>query len=305
MSTPQSGILPEGSSAALFLTLTLAPNSTTPSEAREGIRAVPRLTAELSAQHPSANLVSVVAIGADCWDVVIGEPKPGELRPFFPLENGGRSAPATEEDIFVHIRSSRPDLNYLLATHLMAAFGKSVERVEEITGFRYLDNRDLTGFVDGTENPEGEERPRVALVGEGDPAFSGGSFVHIQRYEHRMENWQKVDVAEQERVIGRTKVDNVEMEDDLRPPTAHISRVDIKVEHGKQEILRHSMPYGDTSRAGLYFVAYGASPAPFENMLKRMILADDQGHFDHLLKYTRAVTGAAFFAPSLEFLSTI
>jgi len=186
----------------------------------------------------------------------------------------------------------------------MAEFGGSISIVEEINGFRYLENRDLTGFIDGTENPEGDERADVALVAQDDPDFAAGSYVNMQRYIHDLHNWETLSVHEQEAAIGRTKADDVELADGVKPPTAHISRVVIEQDGEELEILRHSMPYGDVREAGLLFIAYARTPDNFDRMLDRMVHADADGHYDHLLDYTRAVTGCSFFAPSMEFLES-
>ena len=306
MTTPQSGILPEASPAALFITLQLRPGCDL-AQLRQGIAAVPRLTAELAAEldaeYPNAGLLSVVGVGADCWPKIFPGTMPAGLRPFPAQDSGGRKAPSTPADLLLHIRSARHDLNFVLARRLLDALAPAVGIVEEVQGFRYLDNRDLTGFVDGTENPKDADRARVALAGGQEGDLAGGSYIHIQRYVHDLAAWEKLRVSDQEQKIGRTKADDIEMEDDAKPPTAHISRVDIKEGEEKVEILRHSMPYGDSSTAGLYFVSYGASPRPFEQMLERMFQSDREGHYDHLIDFTTAVTGASFFAPPLEFLA--
>ncbi len=165
-----------------------------------------------------------------------------------------------------------------------------------------MDNRDLIGFVDGTENPAGDHRGEVALVGDDDPEMAGGSYVAIQRYIHDLAAWESQPIEEQEQIIARTKADDVEFESTDKAPTAHFKRVSIK-EGGKSlEILRHSMPYGTTSEHGLYFVAYCDTPGNFEDMLEQMIVGDVDGHYDHLLNYSWAVTGASFFAPSRDWL---
>ena len=163
---------------------------------------------------------------------------------------------------------------------------------------------DLTGFVDGTENPQGMHRREVALVHACDDAtFAGGSYLHVQRYQHNLTLWRSLKDAEQEDVYGRTKVDNIEYESDQKPLTAHTKRTSLKDAQGKSiEILRQSMPYGDMKQQGLFFISYCQSPEPFEVMLKSMIYGDGHGNVDSLLKYTQAETGAAFFAPSLTFL---
>ncbi|MBI3992652.1 MAG: Dyp-type peroxidase [Candidatus Lambdaproteobacteria bacterium] len=301
MAAPQSGILPPGNSHALFVTLLLNAGRSAMAQAGAACRAVPRLTRELAATCPEAQLGSVVGIAAQAWERLFTGPRPRHLHPFVAQHEGERHAPATPVDVLLHIRSERADVNYLLAKAVMSAFGKSVVVAEDIAGFRYLDNRDLTGFVDGTANPQGEERAAVALVAD-DPPFAGGSYVHLQRYVHNLAAWEQLPVAQQESVIGRTKAGDVELDDDSKPPTAHIARVEIEEQGEELELLRHSMPYGGAREAGLVFVAYGRSPHAFETMLARMIHADAAGHYDHLMRYTRAVTGALCFAPPLDFL---
>lgn len=304
MGRPQSGILPAANGHALFITLLLAQGETAGRTARETAAAVPGLTDELAAAYPEAALTSVIGVGSNAWDRLFPDRRPAQLRRFTEVEGQGGRAPATPADLFLHIRGERPDLNFELARRLMQRFGESVTVVEEVTAFRYLDSRDLTGFVDGTENPTGEARAEVALVGEGDPAFAGGSYIALQRYIHDLPAWERLPVAEQERIIARTKADNVEFDSDDKPPTAHIKRVSIKEDGRSLEILRHSMPYGTTSEHGLYFVAYCATPNNFDKMLSRMLIADDEGHYDHLMDYSRAVTGAAFFAPARDWLES-
>ncbi len=300
----QSGVLAEANSNALFLTLML--NPTAPEDlvrVRAFCGEFPAMTAALAGRDPAACLASVLAFGAGAWEQLFDAPRPAALRVFKAREQGARKAPSTPADLLLHIRSERRDLNYELAKRAREALGDAVRPVEEVFGFRYFESRDLTGFVDGTENPAGEERAQVALVAEGD--LAGGSYVHLQRYVHDLSRWQRLAIAEQEGVIGRTKADDQELADDVKPATAHISRVVIEDEGEELEILRHSMPYGDTDEAGLVFIAYAASPVRFERMLDAMIYADAQGHYDHLMNYTRAVTGAAFFAPSESFLASI
>ncbi|MFQ5643696.1 MAG: Dyp-type peroxidase [Thiogranum sp.] len=305
MPTPQSGILPEGNSTACFIVATVNAGKDAAAQARSGCAAVPDLTREVAAIDPDAGLASVVAIGPDCWDrMYSGRGRPAALRPFRARAEGTRQAPATAGDLLLHIRSERRDLNYVLARKIMAEFGASISIVEVTDGFRYLENRDLTGFVDGSENPEGNERAEVALVAQDDPDFAAGSYISMQRYIHNLADWEALPVNEQEAIIGRTKADDVELADGVKPPTAHISRVAIEEDGRELEILRHSMPYGDVREAGLLFIAYAGTPDNFDRMLDRMICTDADGHHDHLLDYTRAVTGCAFFAPSMEFLGS-
>lgn len=264
---------------------------------------LPDMTAEVAALDRAGGLVSVIAFGAGAWDQIYPAARPEGLAPFQAFADDGRRAPATEADIFLHLRADRRDLIFALARRVRLALGEAVEVIEEVHGFRNFDSRDLIGFVEGTENPQGiEERSAVALLGEGD--FAGGSFVNIQRYLHDLTRWEALSVREQEDIIARTKEDDVEYPSDQKPPTAHIKRVSIEVDGESLKLLRHSMPYGTADEHGLYFVAYAGRPDSFSRMLEAMIVADEAGHYDHLMDYTRAVTGAAFFAPPVDWLTS-
>jgi len=226
--------------------------------------------------------------------------RPRQLAPFIAIEGPGGSAPSTGGDAIVHIISTRPDLNFELAQRLRQLLGDTVKVMEEIHGFRYLDSRDLTGFIDGTENPGGDLRAAVALIDDEDPDFAGGSYIFTQRYIHDLRKWSQLQVTEQEKIIGRTKPDSVELPDKL--PTSHVGRVVIEEDGAELQILRHSFPYGTTTEAGLFFIAYTKNPDIPHKMLQRMMGTLDDGHHDHLLGYSQAVSGANFFAPSLAVL---
>lgn len=301
MPQPQSAICPEAGAFGLFLTLTIpGPDYST---VRPLLAAIPNQTAAVAAELGEPCLVSSVAVGAALWPQIMGSPLPEGLVPFQALSDGGRHAPATPADLFIHIHSPRHDANFALARRIMDGLAPHVALVEEIHGFKNQGNRDLTGFVDGTENPQGDDRAAVALIPDG--PFAGGSFVSIQRYVHQLRRWDRMAVPDQEAVIGRTKSDDQEMEDSVKPPTAHIARVVIEEDGAELEVVRHSLPYGTTAEAGLYFVAYCASPAPFRKMLEAMVLRDAEGHYDHLLDHSQPVTGAAFFAPSQDLLASL
>ncbi len=270
---------------------------------RHAAAGLPEMTAEVAALDPAANLVSVIAFGVGVWDGIYPASRPVGLAPFQAFADDGRSAPATEADIFVHLRADRRDLVFALTRRLRLALGDAVAVVEEVHGFRILDGRDWTGFVDGTENPQGDEdRNEVALLSEGD--FAGGSFVNIQRYVHDLSSWETLSVHQQEDIIARSKEDDVEYPSEKKPPTAHINRVSIEVDGESLKVLRHSMPYGTADEHGLYFVAYAGRPDSFSRMLEAMIVADAAGHYDHLMDYSRAVTGATFFAPPMDWLKS-
>lgn len=303
MLSPQSGIIPDANTDAVFLILSIKDAPEHLSIIRNTCAEIPTITSKLAETYPQAGLSSTISIGNSAWDKLYPGNKPIGLAPFPAQEEGSRKAPATPGDLLLHIRSNRRDVNFLLLKEAIKQFGQSVTIEEEVDGFRYLDSRDLTGFVDGTENPEGEHRGEVALVGEDDPVFTRGSYIHCQRYVHHLDDWEKQSIQEQETIIGRTKTDDIEFSSEEKAPIAHIKRVNLKDEQGKSmEILRHSMPYGTAREAGLFFIAYSKTPRHFTDMLKAMIHADLHGHYDHLMNYSTAVTGCAFFAPSIEFL---
>ena len=304
MAEPQAGILPEANRQAVFLTLLVAPGEAAATTARRVIAGIPVLGDEISTLDPEARLSSVIGIGSAAWDRLFPAARPEGLAPFQPFADANRSAPATPADLLLHVRSERQDLCFEMARRVFERFGAAVALVEETHGFRYLDSRDLTGFVDGTENPQGEDRAIVALLDERAGDFAGGSFVNIQRYIHDLKAWNRLSTAEQEPIIGRTKADNIEFESEQKPPTAHIKRVSLKEDGVSLEMLRHSMPYGSASEYGLQFIAYTGRADTFGRMLEAMIVADAEGNYDHLMNFSSAVTGATFFAPSRDWLAS-
>lgn len=305
MAKPQEGILPEPGSHALFMVLKVR----SPRQARAVARIVarvPSLAAKVIRLDRRSRLVANVAFGTRLWSRISKKSKPRGFRPFKKTGKGKLVAPATGGDVLVHATSNRQDLNFELAQRLRGELGDRVRVLEEVHGFRYLDTRDLTGFIDGTENPKGKrERSNVALIGDDDRAFAGGSFVFTQRYVHDLSSWSRLSDSSQEKKIGRRKRNSVELRGKDKPPTAHISRVVIEEKGEELEIVRHSVPYGNTSEAGLFFIAYTKDlKIPFK-MLDRMFGVSGDGKHDHLMDFTKPVSGATFFAPSQSVLRSI
>jgi porphyrinogen peroxidase len=295
MSTPQSAILPEASQHALYMVINVTNKS---EELIKQCAALPALIETIKKQNKVDSLFASLAFGADYWDAIHPASSPQRLKAFIELGEGDVSAPATGGDIFLHVHSDRKDMTYLLASEFLEPIRDDLSVLDEVNGFHYLDDRDLTGFIDGTENPEGEERTEVALIDD-EPEFNGGSYVLTQRYVHNLQKWQTVSDNEQEKIIGRTKPDSEELDDDIRPETAHISRVVIEEDGEELEIVRHSLPYGQASgEAGLFFCAYSKDNTILEKMLAKMFGTSGDGLHDHLLDYTTAKSGAYFFAPS-------
>ncbi len=305
MAQPQSVIIPQPNPAALFVVLKVKNFADAQALARIASR-MPALTAEVAAIDPGAQLVSAVGFGAEFWSVISPAAKPQGLRPFKAIAAAGRIAPATGGDLLFHIVSKRHDLNLELGMRLRRQLGAMVEVMEDVRGFAYLDSRDLTGFIDGTENPKTDrERAAAALIGAEDPDFAGGSFIVTQRYIHNLEKWRALPEEEQEKIIGRRKADSEELADDLKPPTAHIARVVIEENGEELQIVRHSFPCATVSEQGLFFIAYCKTPDIPERMLTRMMGVAGDGLHDRLMEFTQAVSGANFFAPSLETLKRL
>ena len=298
MSQVQSGILPEHCRAASWIEA----NVTDVDTLRDGCRIFSDKLATFQAKFPEAALGAVVAFGHDAWRKLSGSEEARELKNFTPLGKG--LAPATQYDVLIHILSLRHDVNFSVAQAALEAFGDALEVQEEIHGFRWVEERDLSGFVDGTENPAGEEtRREVAVIKEGVDA--GGSYVFVQRWEHNLRQLNRMSVSEQEMMIGRTKEANEEIDGDARPVTSHLSRVDLK-ENGKGlKIVRQSLPYGTASGThGLYFCAYSARLHNIEQQLLSMF-GDTDGKRDAMLRFTKPVTGGYYFAPCAERLLTL
>ena len=174
-------------------------------------------------------------------------------------------------------------------------------------GFGIFDDRDLLGFVDGTENPRGETARQSAIVGNEDAAFSGGSYVIVQKYLHNLKAWDALPVETQERIIGRRKLSDIELSDVEKPPYAHNALTNIEVNGQQLQILRDNMPFGRPGQGefGTYFIGYSRSPAVTETMLQNMFLGDPPGNYDRLLDFSQAVTGGLFFVPTAGFLDGI
>jgi porphyrinogen peroxidase len=293
--------------AAIFLVLKMNSGS----DARDSIRA---FCADLSAifravdfRNIEGGLSYVMGFGSDAWDELFGPPRPAELHPFREIRAGTRHAVSTPGDLLFHIRSKHMDLCFELATQIMARIGTAVSTIDEVHGFRYFDDRDLLGFVDGTENPRGEQAANAVLVGDEDPEFAGGSYVIVQKYVHKLDVWNELSTEAQERIIGRKKVSDIELDDSVKPTSAHNALTTI-VENGEEKkILRDNMPFGRVGQGefGTYFIGYSRSPRTTEQMLENMFVGRPPGNYDRLLDFSQALTGSLFFVPSATFLDGV
>jgi putative iron-dependent peroxidase len=251
-------------------------------------------------------LSCIMGIGSDAWDRLFGAPRPAELHPFKEIR-GVHHAAATPGDLLFHIRSARMDLCFELATLIMSRLGDAVSTADEVHGFQYFDDRDLLGFVDGTENPVDQAAVDAAIIGEEDAAFAGGSYVIVQKYLHDLKGWNAVAVEEQEKIVGRTKLSDIELDDATKPTNAHNALTIIEEGGVELKIVRANMPFGEVGKGefGTYFCGYSRSPRRTEQMLENMFVGRPPGNYDRLLDFSRAVTGTLFFVPTATFLEDV
>lgn len=251
-------------------------------------------------RYPDKRLTLITSIGSEAWDRLFAGPKPAGLHPFVELDGPRHRAPSTPGDLLLHIKAESLDMCFELAARTLDAFGDAVRVIDEVHGFRFFDNRDLLGFADGTENPSGDLAVRSTEIGTEDPAFAGGSYVHVQKYLHDMAAWRALSVEEQERVIGRSKLEDIEMDDDVKPANAHIALNVITDDAGNElKIVRQNMPFGEVGKGefGTYFIGYSRDPKVTERLLRNMFLGDPPGNTDRILDYSTAHTGCLFFTP--------
>ena len=292
--------------AAIFLVATLNPGLDNRATLRSFCGDLAALIRAVEFRDLEGGLSCVMGIGSDAWDSLFGPPRPAELHGFREIRAGARHAVSTPGDLLFHIRAKRMDLCFELATQLMARMGNAVSPVDEVQGFRYFDERDLLGFVDGTENPRAAAIEAV-LIGEEDAAFAAGSYVIVQKYLHDLGAWNALSTEAQERIIGRTKLSDIELDDSVKPTSAHNALTTI-VENGNEvKILRDNMPFGRAAHGefGTYFIGYSRSPRTIEQMLENMFIGRPPGNYDRLLDFSRAVTGNLFFVPSATFLENV
>ena len=293
--------------AAIFLIMTVNPGPENHANVRSFCADFPALLRAVEFRDLEAGLSCVMGFASEVWDLLFGEPRPAELHAFREIRAGPRHAVSTPGDLLFHIRAKRMDLCFEVATQITARLGDSVSAVEEVHGFRYFDDRDLLGFVDGTENPRGEAVIEAALIGEEDAAFAGGSYVIVQKYLHDLDGWNALSTEAQERIIGRTKLSDIELDDSIKPTSAHNALTTI-TENGQQlQILRDNMPFGRAGEGefGTYFIGYCRTPRTTEQMIENMFVGRPPGNYDRLLDFSRAVTGTLFFVPSATFLDSV
>jgi len=299
---PQAVLTPL-TEAAIFLVLTVDQGEE--DLVRDLLADVSGLKRSVGFRIPEGGLSCVAGLGSALWERLFGSPRPAGLHPFAEIIGARHNAVATEGDLLFHIRAHRFDLCFELAQRLTDRLVGSARVVDEVHGFRSFDERDLLGFVDGTENPDGSAAFAAVTIGEEDPQFAGGSYVIVQKYLHELATWDALPVSEQERVIGRTKLSDIELPDDVKPTNSHVALNTIVDDDGSErQIMRFNMPFGTVGlqEFGTYFIGYARTPDVIEQMLRNMFVGKPPGNYDRVLDFSTAVTGSLFFVPTGDFL---
>jgi len=286
--------------AAIFLVAVINPGAESEGTARQLCTDMSGLVKAVGFRDLSGRLSCVTGIGATAWDRLTGQPRPAGLHPFRELRAGSRHAVSTPGDLMFHIRATRMDLCFELASLITERMDGAATIIDEVHGFSYFDERDLLGFVDGTENPAGPAAARAAIIGDEEPEYAGGSYVIVQKYLHDLRRWNALPVEEQEKIIGRAKLSDVDLDDSVKPTSAHNALTTIVVDGEEVDIVRDNMPFGHvgTGEYGTYFIGYARSPATTEQMLENMFIGSPPGNYDRILDFSTAVTGSLFFVPS-------
>lgn len=296
MNTPQTAIIPDTIQAAIYIEANIQNGQT--AAIKEACRKSLQALSDMQAAFPDAILGLTIGFGASFWQSLNHADEGREIKPFTPLGRG--LCPETQCDLLIHIQSLQHNINFALAQKILAIFGNSIRVESEHHGFRLLEERGVDGFVDGTENPHGEDDiRRVGIIADG--ADAGGSYVLLQKYLHNLHKWQAIGVEKQEASVGRSKADNIEFDRSVRLPDSHLGRTNIKENGVGLKIVRRSLPFGTVSgEHGLMFIAYCATLHNIEAQLLNMF-GETDGQIDLLLKHlTTAVRSAYYFAPSVE-----
>lgn len=299
----QPGVLSDPTTHAEFLTFTLKDQWLNVEEINEALSQLPGIEKSIRQKDSNAGLSVTMGFSANSWPILFPDVAlPKELHPFPALADGGRTFPSTPGDIFLMIKSERKDLNFQVAKHMAGALKHIADLSEDIQGYKYLDNRNMIDFVDGTENPVSDERAEAVLVSEGSDTEVGGSYLVVQRYVDRQEDWDALATEQQERVVGRTKMDDIELSDEEKPASAHNAKSKVEIDGEEIKMFRQNRPYGNAIEHGTMFVGFAASVSTIETSLSQMIHADENGDYDHLLNFVEAQTGCNYFVPSQRFL---
>lgn len=248
----------------------------------------------------------MAGIGARLWDRLWDLPRPKGLHPFQEIQGARHRAPSTPGDLLLHLRAKNMDVCCELASMVMDRLRGHAEVVDETRGFKFFDERDLLGYVDGSENPEGQTaQDWVSINSADDPDYAGAGYVIVQKYLHDMQAWNALSVEQQDDAIGRTKAENIELPDDRKPKNSHVHLNSITDDDGRDlKIVRDNRPFGSIGddEHGTYFIGDTRDPAIIERMLRNMFVGEPEGTTDRILDFSTATTGSLFFVPTAAFL---
>ncbi len=299
-------------SAAVFLVVNVKDGPDNIAAVQNTLGDVSNLVKAVAFRDLTAQVSCTVGIGSRVWDEVMApavteNAVPQELKPFQEIQGSKYTAISTPGDILFHIRANRPDLVFELERIIVDSLGDSVTVEDEVSGFRYFDDRDLLGFVDGTANPVGPHLAQASLVGDEDPEFAGGAYVVVQNYHHNLAAWNDITVEEQEAIIGHKKLDNVELPDATSGQKSHKTLNTINIDGVEFDILRDNMPFGAPGEDlyGTYFIGYTRYLWVLETMLQRMYEGDPPPLYDRILDFSTPTTGTTFFAPPASMLAAL
>jgi putative iron-dependent peroxidase len=293
MSTPQSGIFALGTASHAYLELDVVAGRTGPD--------VVAAVASLREPRTTMGGVNLVAgFRPELWREAAADEAPAGVRGFDEdlVGSDGFTMPATQHDAVLWLSGSAYDVVFDVSRAALVALAGLASIADETSSWSYRHDLDLTGFIDGTENPTLIEAPELVLIPDGQPG-AGGTILLLQKWAHDAAGWEGLPVATQEQVIGRKKLDSVELED--KPPDSHVASTD-QDRFGK--IFRRNMPYGTVTDHGTMFVGFSAQQGPLAAMLRSMAGVAG-GTRDALTRYTRPLSGAYYVIPSTEALRRV
>lgn len=265
---------------------------------------IANLNNSANTRFPDASASITLGISYQAWlKLELIQPLPKELQDFKPIAGTKHIAVATSGDLHFHIRSDKYSYCIDAASAITDILENTADCIEEIHGFRYWDSRSILGFVDGTENPHGPDRAFFGIIGDEDIAYKGGSYLFVQKYIHDIKAWKSLPVSEQEKVIGRSKAEDIEMSDDVKPSNSHSALANVGDD---LKIVRDNMPFGNmsTNEMGTYFIAYASTFNTVEKMLTNMFVGVPEGNYDRILDFSTAQTGTLFFVPTFDMLKS-
>jgi putative iron-dependent peroxidase len=291
MTSPQTGIFALGTSSHAYVEFDVS----------EGASGQDLVTAISSLREPRTTMGGVNLVAGfrpELWRAAVPDDAPVRLHGFDDDVVGGLTMPATQHDAVLWLSGSAYDVIFETARAAIAEVRALASVAEETSSWPYRHDRDLTGFIDGTENPTLIDAAEIILVPEGRPG-AGGTILLLQKWPHDADMWESLPIGEQERVMGRTKADGVELED--KPSDSHVARTD-QDQFGK--IFRRNMPYGTVTDHGTMFVGFSSEQHVLAKMLESMAGVGG-GERDALTRYTQPVTGAYYFVPSADSLRAV